>query len=73
MNEVESLTYGLNWSSCRLKDGADGSVEGRFSLFLGGGLFFMLCFYCVAERRNRKLTSAKTSHFSWVSVFVSPF
>lgn len=69
VNEVESLTYGLNWSSCRLKDGADGSVEGRFSLFV----FFMLCFYCVVERHNRKLTSAKTNHFSWVSVFVSPF
>lgn len=41
--------------------------------FFCGGLFFMLCFYCVVERRNRELTSAKNNHFSWVSVFVSPF
>lgn len=38
-NEVESLTYGLNWSSCRLKDGADGSVEGRVSFFWGAVFF----------------------------------
>lgn len=36
-----------------------------FHFFFFFGLFFMLCFYCVVERHNRKLTSAKTNHFSW--------
>lgn len=34
VNEVESLTYGLNRSSCRLKDRADSSGDGSFALFV---------------------------------------